>query len=321
MTVVSTATSPDQLLDRRSLDRMLSRERDRSLAGAESSAGNFPYLERRDISFHNSAPDRVSISVTLRNPSVRCTEPTSLTLQAAPFGAFVPWRDLTTLDVRSLQPGETITLETEAFTPKTQVLGDFSQVPPAKLVTALAGDDDAERRPTSNPIMDLVRGWRNRTASKNDLPTDPLAMLCRPGVHWAGNLNVLMNGVAVERHMAQALRIYPGRTNLAMFFVGSDSVHSDYSFELGGTATGWDCMLYDMVGRASLLELNADQQIEQAKPVRLNGSSVIVLGMEPPKSCLEGTLDVNVTQLSTGQKAVVEFSLDATAAGPGCFTL
>jgi hypothetical protein len=38
---------------------------------------------------------------------------------------------------------------------------------------------------------------------------------------------------AVERHLAQALRIYPGKTNAAMFFVGNRK--DGYRFDL----TGW----------------------------------------------------------------------------------
>ena len=37
--------------------------------------------------------------------------------------------------------------------------------------------------------------------------------------HWVGNINVLMNGVDVERHEARAFRIYPEKVNRSWFLV------------------------------------------------------------------------------------------------------
>jgi hypothetical protein len=57
--------------------------------------------------------------------------------------------------------------------------------------------------------------------------------------HWAGNINVFVGGKAVERHVAKALRVYPGRMNMAMFIVGSFGKADAYSFELVGLAPDW----------------------------------------------------------------------------------
>jgi hypothetical protein len=45
----------------------------------------------------------------------------------------------------------------------------------------------------------------------------------------------------------------------------------------------------------------------------------MVLAMRPPVVCEEGNLAVHVTQRSSGKKAAVEFNLDPTAQGPGCY--
>src|SRR5438067_2103865 len=72
------------------------------------------------------------------------------------------------------------------------------------------------------------------------------------GVHWAGNLNVFVGGRDVERHMAQALRVYPGRVNLAMFVVGSGAA-DEYRFELNGDGTAWNARLFNAVAGHPLL--------------------------------------------------------------------
>ena len=59
-----------------------------------------------------------------------------------------------------------------------------------------------------------------------------------------------MRGKAVERHMARALRVYPGKTNAAMFFVGDRK--DGYKFELSGDVEDWQAELVDMTRSASL---------------------------------------------------------------------
>jgi len=47
----------------------------------------------------------------------------------------------------------------------------------------------------------------------------------------------------------------------------------------------------------------------------------LVLALVPPAACRRGSVAVHVEQRSTGRVAVVEFSLDAAAAGPGCYVV
>jgi len=43
--------------------------------------------------------------------------------------------------------------------------------------------------------------------------------------------------------------------------------------------------------------------------------------MKPPSDCEQGVIEVRVCQRSTGRHAMVEFSLDPRAVGPGCFVV
>src|SRR5437867_149956 len=101
-------------------------------------------VERTDIQFCNVAPGRVRINVTVANVGEIRSQPTSMTIQAAPLGAFVSWRDLTSLLVPSIEPGDSIEVATEVSTSPTKPLGEFSRVPPRKLLTAIGSEDQPE---------------------------------------------------------------------------------------------------------------------------------------------------------------------------------
>jgi hypothetical protein len=55
--------------------------------------------------------------------------------------------------------------------------------------------------------------------------------------------------------------------------------------------------------------------------IEVHGQSLMMLAIRPPEGCRQGKLDVHVEQQSTGAEAVVEFSLDPKAAGPGCYVV
>jgi hypothetical protein len=48
---------------------------------------------------------------------------------------------------------------------------------------------------------------------------------------------------------------------------------------------------------------------------------MLMLALQPPATAEAGQVEVHVRQRSTGRTAVVEFSLDARAAGPGCYVV
>jgi hypothetical protein len=258
-------------------------------------------LSRADIVFHNSGPERVRIEVTVSNPGPWPSEAQPAVVQAAALGAFVPWRPVAVLSLPSLAPGESTTVFTEAEVPNTSPLGPPERVTPPQLLTAL--DFDEDRR-------------RGRAA---DLPADPLALLRQGSLHWAGNLNVFVAGKAVERHLAQALRVHPGRTNLAMFVVGSG--RDAYRFRLEGTAADWDARLLDLTGAAHVLDLRGGTEVHEQEWLEVGQQRLMMLALVPPPECRAGSVEVHVDQQSSGQTAVVEFSLDPAAAGPGCYVV
>ena len=48
-------------------------------------------------------------------------------------------------------------------------------------------------------------------------------------------------------------------------------------------------------------------------------TGVFLLLVEPPAEAVTGAVNVHVCQKSSGREAVIEFTMDARAAGPGCY--
>ncbi len=154
--------------------------------------------------------------------------------------------------------------------------------------------------------------------AQGQLPADPFRLLGQPNVHWAGNLNIFVQGRAVERHLAQALRIYPGRVNMAMFVVGSG--RDAYAFSLHGDGADWEARLHDLTGATRLDHLDGTG-LRMGEWLDCPSTRMMFLALRPPADCERGVVEVHVRQRSTGQQAIVEFSLDPEAAGPGCFVV
>ena len=258
-------------------------------------------VERTDIVFANVTPDLVHIAITVHNRGAMPTAPTPAVIQAAPLGAFVPWRPLATAQIPLLLPGDSHTIQLDARPARPLVLGRPERTPPRRLQTALANDDDPDAR-------DQV----------NTLPADVFGLLSHGNPHFAGNLNIFFAGKDVERHLAQALRIYPGRSNMAMFVVGT--LHDAYAFSLQGSGAAWDAELYDAHGKPSLVPAR-DALVAENEWREVGAYGIFMLAIRPPADAKTGQVEVHLEQRSTGKQAIVEFSLDARAAGPGCFVV
>jgi len=70
-----------------------------------------------------------------------------------------------------------------------------------------------------------------------------------------------------------------------------------------------------------VVDTRADAPVRQSEWVMTRGRRLMILAMLPPEGCRQGNLEVHVTQRSSGKTAIVEFSLDPTAAGPGCYVV
>jgi hypothetical protein len=287
-------------------------------------------VDPADITFDDLTRDTVMIRVTIRNEGESRSSPTSVRLESAPFGGFVPWRPLAILSVPALKPGESRELSVTATRSHPVPLGNFDRVPPMSIVTALGASAD---QPSPQPgrrfaaLLDLIRrlgASRSAnpatTAREAMLPPDLWEWFGREQQHWAGNINVFVGKRPVERHVAKALRIYSGRTNLAMFVVGGTGQRDAYSFDLVGSPSDWKAALHDVTAAKTLVVSSSGKLVQERQWVQSVGDMMVVmLVVRPPMICEEGKLQVHVTRQSCRKTAVVEFDLDPTAQGAGCY--
>jgi hypothetical protein len=279
---------------------------------------------RNNIKFHNPDPDRVDIEILIVNRGHGQSAPDVARVMAAPFGAFVPWRPLVVFPAPPLPPRRSALLRTVLPAPSAAPLGPPDRVAPRRLLTALEAPDEppvkkAPKKSKRLKVAGTSFDWAGLGIT-GSLPPDPLQLLGRGSVHWAGNLNVFLGRHPVERHVAQALRVYPGRVNMAVFFLGSGP--DAYTFHLEGSGAAWNAALYDMTDRESLvLNVGEADPLEQGRWIEVSQTRVLALALRPPEGCGTGSVEVHVRQRSTTDVAVVEFSLDPDAAGPGCYTL
>ena len=287
-------------------------------------------VDPADITFDDLTRDTVVIRVKIRNQGGHPSNPTFVRLESAPFGAFVRWRPLAVLPVPMLEPGESRELSVAATRPHPMSLGDFDRVPPNSVLTALDASPDEPSRPAGGGIaalLGLVRGRGTSRSAGNTtvatgtvLPPDLWELFGREQPHWAGNINVFVGDRAVERHVAKALRIYSGRTNLAMFVVGGAGKRDAYAFDLVGLAPDWKAALHDMTSAKTLLVHSSDKLVQEKQWVEaVAGMMLVALAVRPPVICEDGNVQVHVTRRSCRKTAVVEFNLDPTAQGAGCY--
>lgn len=287
-------------------------------------------VERTEILCHDLDEGRVRIEVTVHNDGELRSAPTWMRIESAPLGAFVPWKPLTQLLVPALAPGESRQLCAEVARPHPAPLGDFNRVPPQKLLTAINSPDQpspANNNTGLKALLELLRRGQSGSpsragmAAKGTLAADLWDWVGRGQSHWAGNLNVFVGPKAVERHLARALRVYPGRTNLAVFIVGSPGRRDAFAFTLAGLSPDWKAALYDMTTHRSLVADATDAPLKEQQWVESNGSLMVILAIQPPADCAEGNLEVHVTRRRGQKTARVEFNLDPSAQGTGCYSV
>jgi hypothetical protein len=210
-------------------------------------------------------------------------------------------------------------------------LGEFGGVPPASVLTALdASPDEPSQQPTAGvaTLLNLLRrqgtagtGRKKTVAKGPSLPPDLWELFGHEQPHWAGNINVFVGDRAVERHLASALRIYSGRTNFAMFVVGGAGKSDAYAFDIVGLAQDWKAALYDMTRGTTLLVGDQDTPVQERQWTKAAGGMLMLLAVRPPLLCENGNVEVHVTSRSCLKRAVVEFDLDPTAQGTGCYAV
>ena len=287
-------------------------------------------VERTDISFQDLDAERVRIRVKVHNDGASRSKPAFMTLESAPLGAFVPWQPLAALSVPALEAGEARELTVDVKRPRPTPLGGFDRVPPRRILAAVNAPDHPSR-PNSGLKTLLGMMIRPRQTGSNttvalaatvgNLAPDLMDLLGQGQPHWAGNINVFVNRQPVERHMAKALRVYAGRTNLAMFVVGGSARPDAYAFDIVGLNPDWRAVLFNLTNSETLVVGSADRPIRETEWIETPGNMVVVLATRPPDNCKAGNVEIHVTRRSCGETAIVEFDLDPSAQGTGCYTI
>jgi hypothetical protein len=276
-----------------------------------------------DIDFFNIAQNLVAIEIKVTNASDLPSAPDTLELLAAPFGAFVSWRSLTRIALPLLAPRKVQFVRWRAVVPQAKPLGSPDRIRPRDLLVALGLGDEPPDKPCSKE-SDKAGQPTSQTPPQptGTLPAALMDLLLQETPHWAGNINVLVGNTDVERHRPRALRVYPGRLNMAWFVVGAGGAPDAYAFRLQGPAAQWDAKLFDMTSRERL-NISADDNgaIVPDEWIETHGSRTILLALRVPQECEAASVAAHVTQKSTQRKAVVEFSLDPKAAGRGCYSV
>jgi hypothetical protein len=256
-------------------------------------------LKRTDLTF-SLDEGMLDIAIRVRNMGSRATKPRAGSVEWAPFGAFVPWRPLATLDVPALRPGEVRIVRLRVPAPAPGGAGLPPWMPDA-LLEDPAGEPPASRRTIATRLLGRLLG----------------PMTANEDLEFAGNLNVHIGSASVERHLSGPLRIHPGKSNAAAFFVGDGSKADRYRFELRGVPDDWNPMLLgpDNLTRASAESLLPGRWYSSAT------TSLVVFVVTPPATCRRGAAQVHVEQESSGKVAIVEFDLNPDAQAAGCYTV
>jgi hypothetical protein len=266
-------------------------------------------FDREDIRFTTPEPGLLAVELTFHNVGDAPTGPAMGMLRSAPLGAFVPWQMLDVVTVPSIAPGRSAVVRKEYAVPPPPVLGGMDRVPPDRLLVALGlGEPGRERR---------SRRERRAAARAGTLAPDVMGMLGLGGLYWAGNLNLFFPRRDVERHTARSLRIHPGCMNLAMFIVGTGG--SDrYRFEFSGDGAAWNPLIHGGLHGLAISQSANQPYLAEGEWHRAD-TGLFVLSVRPPARAERGAVNVHVCQESSGREAVVEFTMDARAAGPGCY--
>ena len=231
-------------------------------------------FSRTDLVF-TFEESEIEIALTVRNPRALRSPLCEGYIEAAEFGAFLPWTPLTTFEVSPIEPGDATIVRLRV--PRL-ALGGAGKPPRI--------EDTRARR----MLMPLE--------APNDSAARPLADGERP-MSYAGNISVHIGGREVERHCTDAIPIYSG-CNVAGFGVGVGS--DTYRFAISGLPPGWD---------VKLLGSRLGHKEEPIVPGEWYGGAMVqyvkMVVVDAPWRAAGERLMVHVEQQSTGKVATVEF--------------
>jgi len=224
----------------------------------------------------------LKIEFLVENRGTEPSTPRPVRIDVAPFGAFVPWRPLTRLDLPGIPPGGRVVM--------TATAGD-DELPQT---TDLLGRGRADlRRPRYSTmfstLLSAMRVLQRRSTALKD-------------AHYVGNLDVHVRGCEpVERHVQEAVGLQAGTENWSMFMIG-DGSDDRYTLRLEA-GPGW---------RVNFEPGNWDTPMHG--PVHC-----IIVTFVPPAEAERGHVAIWVRRDSTGQEVPVEFELVAEVPEARCY--
>lgn len=201
-------------------------------ADRSSTSTATPTLRREGITWRNLG-DMVELSIEISNDDFEATEPQSLVIEAAAFGAFIPHVPVARVAVGSLDPGERRTVTT---TVNRRLLDPLS------------------------PALD----WQGLFAEVREAFVDGAT-----AAHWIGNFNVYFDrrpDLAVERHAAFGLKVPAGCTLFAMFILYGGG---PFEVSLDRDQRTWTGTVKS-AGTAALLNLKCPEGVAEHCHVRIH---------------------------------------------------
>jgi hypothetical protein len=173
-----------------------------------------PRIRRRGIRWSGGAGSPLILALEFENPDALPSAPSTVRVDVAPFGVFLPWNPLARVEVPPIAPGG------------------------RRVVTeTLDGDEPLPPPPASmfSGLLAAIQGLPLPSGSAHS------------AAHFVGNLNVFVSrGQPVERHLQQAVGLRRGVPNFALFCVGDDrddrytfSPQADPGWELKIAGVEW----------------------------------------------------------------------------------
>jgi hypothetical protein len=249
-------------------------------------------VQRKDLHFGKRKNGLVWLEIEVHNHGQIASEAQYMHVEHAPFGAFVAGTPVIRIPVPPIPPKSSVRVGADFFDE------DGSLRPKAR----------ADQEPSTSPLRGLLGAMTRAGAMTEAAARALLGAPTKREPVWAGNFDIHLGGQAAERHCA-TIKLQPGATNEAMFFVGE---HPDqYTFDFLGDGVAWNPTLAFIRGGMGI--------IEPKKLTRIDRQSIVYLSITPPANVRKGTLAVRVTQLSSGKKALVEFGFGVDTIPPQCF--
>ena len=259
-------------------------------------------INREDISFETLPGRVVLLSVTVHNDSDKPSEPSTMRVNAAPLGVFLPSREVGKVAVGKIPPRGKRVVKSAYAAPMSEGVSEREREKERglrkasiRLLKSLGiqlPNEDLEVLPLESLMSRLMAGVLKVAWGLPD------------GCCWAGNFDVHVQGASAERHCQGPVQLLAGKPNGAAFRVG-DGKEDRYRFQF----------LHDCETRNwefELIKLTTGDWHPMTQ-------TWVSFSIKPPEGTTQGCAAVEVTRESTGKSAMVEFGFGTDTIPPGCY--